>query len=179
MTSEKAESSIEIRLKELYQLSKSGDQKAYKDFLLASSEVINRFLKFIDKGGKLNSQLDDLHQEILYKIHSKKHTYREDRPIVPWIHAIIRYAYIDQYRKLQGNPEVESVHDVREVEKEDTDGLNEILDLLTQDQRNLIQAISLDGKTFSEVAKEMNIRESTLRVRFHRLINELKARNIS
>lgn len=178
MTSVHAESSVEIRLKELYQLSKNGDQKAYRDFLLASSDVVARFLKFIDRGGKLNSQLDDLRQEILYKIHSKKHTYREDKPILPWIHAIIRYAYIDQYRKLESAPEIESVPDVREVEKEEIEGLDEILDLLTPEQRNLIQAISIEGKSFSEVAKEMHIREATLRVRFHRLINELKARII-
>lgn len=179
MKREKAESSVELKLRELYHHSKSGDQKAYREFLLAASQVIQRFLLFIDRGGKLNSQLDDLRQEVLYKIHSKKHTYREDRPILPWIHAIIRYAYIDQYRKMESTLDIESVPEIREVQKEETEGLEEILDLLTPEQRNLIQAISIDGKTFSEVAKEMNIRESALRVRFHRLINELKARMIS
>lgn len=178
MTTEKAESSIELKVKELYQLSKSGDQKAYRDFLFATSEVIQRFLVFIDRGGKLNSQLDDLRQDILYKIHSKKHTYREDRPILPWIHAIIRYAYIDQYRKMESTVDIESVPEIREVQKEETEGLEAILDLLTPEQRELIQAISIEGKSFSEVAKEMNIRESALRVRFHRLINELKARMV-
>lgn len=176
MHDRKSENPIEMRLKELYRLSKSGDQKAYLEFLQICSEVTKRFLLFIDRGGKLKDQHDDLSQDILFKIHSKKHTYREDKPILPWIHAVIRYAYIDQYRKLNLTKEIEAKPEIREIEKEEVVGLSEILDLLTPEQSELIQAISIEGKSFSEVAKNMKMKESTLRVRFHRMINELKAR---
>lgn len=166
----------EVKLKELYLLSRTGDQEAYRQFLELCSDVTGKFLSYISRGQNLKNQIDDVRQEVLYKIHTKKHTYREEHPILPWIHAVIRYTYIDYYRKQGRLKEVEAVPEMRDVEKEEVDGVYEILDLLTPEQRQLIEAISIEGKTFAEVAREMNTKEGTLRVRYHRLINELKAR---
>lgn len=176
MEQKSSQSDTEVRLRSLYMEVKNGDQKAYREFLETCGLVTRRFLAFIDRAGTLKDQWDDLSQEVLSKIHLKKHTYREELPILPWIHSVIRYTYIDHYRKLKRTSEIEAIPEIREVEAPETEGIAEIFDLLTPDQRHLIQSISIEGKSFAELSKELSVREATLRVRYHRLINQLKAR---
>ncbi len=168
----------EEKLRELFLLSRYGNAQAYREFLELCSGVTQRFLSYIGRGKNLEGQLDDIRQEVLWKIHNKKQTYREDHPILPWIHAIIRYTYIDHFRKQGRLPELETHPDILAPEKEAVAGLEEILDLLKPEERGLVEAIAVQGKTFAELAKELNTKEGTLRVRYHRLINELKARMI-
>ncbi len=37
-------------------------------------------------------------QETLLAIHQKRHTWREDMPVRPWLYAIVRYKVVDAFR---------------------------------------------------------------------------------
>ncbi len=43
--------------------------------------------------------MEDLVQEILLAVHSKRHTWRPGEPVAPWLFAIARYKAIDAYRR--------------------------------------------------------------------------------
>src|SRR3546814_18114776 len=42
---------------------------------------------------------EDIVQETLLAIHMKRHTWRDDAPVTPWLYAIARYKLIDAFRR--------------------------------------------------------------------------------
>ncbi len=169
-------SELESKLQALYLLAQQGDQVAYQEFLEGSSDAVKKLLSFLNRSRKFDSSLDDLLQEVLLKIHTKKHTYIPGRPILPWIHAITRYTYIDLYRKQKAGPEMTEIpEDLAIAESSETD-LTEVWDFLTPEQREIITAVKIEGRPYAEVAKEYKIRESALKVRVHRLLQDIRSR---
>ncbi len=46
------------------------------------------------------SDAEDVVQEVLIAIHSKRHTWDEARPFLPWVGAVVRYKALDAVRRL-------------------------------------------------------------------------------
>ena len=43
-------------------------------------------------------ECEDIVQETLLAIHQKRHTWREDMAVRPWLYAIVRYKVVDAFR---------------------------------------------------------------------------------
>ncbi len=173
----KKNSEMEQKLRLLFQLSMTGDAFAYENFLMLVTAIVRRNLAFLG-GAKLSrEQLEELQQEVVLSIHQKKQTYSLDRPLLPWIYAIARYRYIDDYRQKKRLPAtVEWLDDLHVEEEESSEGIDyeEILGLLTPQQRELFVRIKIEGQTYVQTAEALELSVPAVKVGVHRIMKVLK-----
>jgi RNA polymerase sigma-70 factor (ECF subfamily) len=156
-----------------------GDEKAYAEFLRRAACLVRGFARRkIVRGG---IDPEDIVQETLLAIHVKRHTWRDDGSVLPWVYAIARYKLVDAFRR-QGRrveieideiaetfaqPEPETVSD-REVSR--------ALSTLTPGQRSVVAAVTVDGLSIGETAEDLGISEGAVRVALHRGLTALAKR---
>jgi RNA polymerase sigma factor (sigma-70 family) len=159
----------------------SGDQEAYRDFLKSMANFLRPLVA--SYGARLGLGRDDTEdalQEILLAIHLKKHTWNKDRPIAPWVIAIARHKLIDARRRTK-NVTVVPIEDVAEtfpaaaVDVLAAEDLDRLIMQLNDRQQDLVRSLSLQGRSFKEVAHRLEMNEGTVRVALHRAINALSA----
>ncbi|RVA43452.1 sigma factor, partial [Mesorhizobium sp. M7A.F.Ca.CA.004.11.1.1] len=87
----------EAELSRLMRAAIAGDERAYADFLHRIAALVRGFARRkIVQGGV---DPEDVVQETLLAIHVKRHTWRQDAPVLPWIYAIARFKVIDAFRR--------------------------------------------------------------------------------
>src|SRR5690606_13877767 len=96
-------------------------------------------------------EAEDIVQETLIAIHLKRHTWKETEPLGPWIRAIARHKFIDALRR-RGRRIHLPLEDFEDtLPAEDTAptharrDLERHLERLSPRQRDVVQAIALDG----------------------------------
>lgn len=172
---------FETRLRQLYLESMKGDKASYENFLELSSVLIKRYLTRLG-GVHVDSQtVEDLLQEVLISLHEKRHTYQSDKPLLPWIYAIARYRFIDHYRAKKRRPGMVALDTDVEARlvsqnEEPQQNIEEVLELLTGKQRDMLMLIKIEGKSYAETAKELSMNVSALKVAVHRIVKTLKGK---
>ena len=152
-----------------------GDEAAYAQFLRQAADLARRMVR-----GRLaasfSASLEDVVQETLLAVHLKRHTWRSDGPIVPWLAAIARHKAIDACRRRGLRLEL-PIEDFAEVlagpeetggAMEETQQIEAALGSLSGGQRRVVQSIACDGCSISETARALNMKETAVRVAFHR-----------
>lgn len=167
-------SAVEENLKHLYLESMSGDREKYERFLTMLSSVVKKYLLFLSKNGLSADLLDDLHQEVLLSIHEKKHTYRIDKPILPWVYAITRHRFIDFYRSMKRTPDLVEFHDIALEEELNKISLEEILAFLTQEQQEMLVMVKIEGESYEDAARKLHSTPENLKVKIHRLLKSIR-----
>ena len=82
-----------------------GDERAYAEFLRRAACLVRGFARRkIVRGG---IDPEDIVQETLLAIHLKRHTWRDDGSVLPWLYAIARYKLIDAFRRQGRRVEIE------------------------------------------------------------------------
>jgi RNA polymerase sigma-70 factor (ECF subfamily) len=160
----------DIELAGLLRMGLDGDEKAYAAFLSRVARMVRGFVR-----GKIDHGADpeDVVQETLLAIHLKRHTWRPDGAVLPWVFAIARYKLIDAFRKRGRRLEVD-IADFADVlaepehEKATPRDVERALGQLPSGQRQVVTAISVDGHSISETAKALNMNETAVRVALHR-----------
>src|SRR3974390_1512393 len=77
----------------------AGDAAAYRALLTALSAHLRAYYKGrLARIGRSAGAAEDLTQEALMAIHTRRHTYDPAEPLTPWLHAIARYKLIDHLR---------------------------------------------------------------------------------
>src|SRR5207253_10706291 len=86
----------EVRLKALMSAALGGDAQAYRQLLVE----VGADLRAYDVR-RLTGQADveDLVQETLIAMHTRRSTYDVSQPLTSWLHAIARYKLIDHFRR--------------------------------------------------------------------------------
>lgn len=160
----------------------AGDERAYKRLLEALAPALravvrNGYARF----GANPAELEDVVQETLLAIHLKRQTWNPGEPLGPWIRAIARNKLIDALRRrgrritvdiddfvdLIAAPEPEPTLDGRDADR--------LLSVLSDRQREVVRAISIEGASTSETARRFNISEGAVRVALHRGLSALAA----
>jgi RNA polymerase sigma-70 factor (ECF subfamily) len=157
-----------------------GDEGAYKrllsDLSRALRSTVRRGFSGVTAGA---NEVEDVVQEVLLAIHLKRHTWDQSKPIGPWIMAIARNKMIDDLRRkgrrtevpidgmleileAGGHEDAIHAHDVRIV-----------LNGLKGRNREIVQAISIDGHTAQDVAERLGMTEVAVRVSLHRSLKAL------
>ena len=125
--------------------------------------------------------IDDLIQETLIAVHTRRATYDRDRLFSGWLFAIARYKMIDHFRRGGRTCPIEGLEDILVAEGfEDSSNarmdVDRLLDELPTKQALAIRATRLDGLSTSEAAARANIGESDIKVSVHRGLKALAAR---
>ena len=161
----------EAELSRLMRAAIAGDERAYADFLHRIAALVRGFVRRnIVQGGV---DPEDVVQETLLAIHVKRHTWRQDAAVLPWIYAIARFKLIDAFRRRGRRIEID-VDDIAETFAEpETEtvserDINRALDGLPPAQRSVVSAISVDGRSIGETAAKLGVSETAVRVSLHR-----------
>ena len=81
---------------------RSGDRTRYELFLREFSESLRRIITHQLNGFGLNAvETEDVVQEVLIAVHSKRSQWDEKRPLIPWLNAITRYKVVDTSRRFR------------------------------------------------------------------------------
>src|SRR3546814_19762831 len=74
-----------------------GDDRAYAEFLDRAARLVRRFARRKVVCGGIDPE--DIVQETLLAVHMKRHTWRDDAPVTPWLFAIARHKPLDAFRR--------------------------------------------------------------------------------
>jgi len=84
-------------LEDLMRAANRGDTVAYHRLLTAITPVLRRVVRA--RGSALGPEgCEDVLQEVLLAIHTKRHTWNADAPLRPWLYAIARHKVVDAFR---------------------------------------------------------------------------------
>jgi RNA polymerase sigma-70 factor (ECF subfamily) len=171
-------SGAEARLKTLMLAALAGDAAAYRSLLKALSPHLRAYY-----ARRLSQAADaeDLVQETLIAIHTRRATYDAAQPFTAWLHAIARYKLIDHYRrsKLRRTLPLEEADAV--FAQEDHDAANaardveRLLQQLPEARRKLVRAVKIEGLSTAEAAERTGMSESAVKVGVHRGLKKLAA----
>lgn len=91
---------FEEELAVLMRAAVAGDEAAYGTFLMAvTSSIRAAARRNLARFGLGPTEAEDVVQDTLLTIHLKRQTWDGDRPISPWISAIVRNKFIDLMRR--------------------------------------------------------------------------------
>lgn len=174
-------------LSALMKKSLDGDTESYRLFLqkvktLMVPFIANTLSKF---GLSYAGGHDDVLQEILMGIHSKRSTFDKDHYVLPWMYAIAKYKTIDYLRKNKNLFRSETIDDsMDEIEAFSLKGSNGELEAgldvetlcrsLPEKQRELLLLVKVQGLSINEAAQQTGYSVSDIKVTIHRAIKELK-----
>ena len=156
-----------------------GDEKAYAKFLRRAACLVRGFARRKIVQGGIDPE--DVVQETLLAIHLKRHTWRDDGPVLPWVYAIARYKLIDAFRR-QGRRveiEIDAIADTFAQPEPETVSDREIsraLATLAPGQRSVVAAVTVGGHSISETARNLGISEGAVRVALHRGLTAIAKR---
>ena len=173
----------EAELKSLMRAGLQGDAAAYRVLLSRLSANLRAYYKGrLARIGRTATEAEDLTQEALMAIHTRRHTYDPSAPLLPWVHAIARYKLIDhlrQTRALMSDLPIEDAEDL--VAQDDHAAIESAYDVkgmlnqLPDKMRRTIQLMKLEGLSVAEVASRCNMSESDVKVSVHRGMKALMA----
>lgn len=160
-------------LEDLLRAANRGDQRAYERFLGQVTPVIRGVAR--SRGGGMGADAcEDIVQETLLAIHQKRHTWREDRPVRPWLYAIVRYKVVDAFRA-RGRRVHVPIDDFAEVlpaeQAEDPTqrrDVERVISALDERSARIVRAIGLEGASIAETSAALGMTETAVRVALHR-----------
>lgn len=173
----------ETELRALMIASLTGDAEAHRALLAALSGHLRGFYKGrLARAGRRPEETEDLVQEALMAVHTKRHTYDPGEPLTPWVYAIARYKLIDHLRQTKSAmadiPMEDAgeliAHDDRSASESNLD-LGKLLSKLPAKNRLAIQYVKLQGLSVAEAAARCKVSEAAIKVNVHRGIKALSA----
>jgi RNA polymerase sigma-70 factor, ECF subfamily len=169
----------ETELARLMRAAIAGDERAYTEFLRRAACLVRGFAgRKVVQGG---IDPEDIVQETLLAIHIKRHTWRDDAPVTPWLYAIARYKLIDAFRRRGRRVEIgiaEIMETFAEPERETVSerDIGRVLETLAPGQRSVVAAVSVEGLSIRETAKSLGMTEMAVRVALHRGLTAIAQR---
>ena len=166
-------------LARLFRAAIAGDERAYGEFLRQTAGLVRLFaIQKVVRGG---IDPEDIVQDTLLAIHLKRHTWRVDEPVTPWILAIARYKIVDAFRRRGSRLEIDVGEIADSFAEPEPETLSErdigrALETLAPGQRSVVAAVSVDGRSIRETAKSLGMSETAVRVALHRGLTALSKR---
>jgi len=169
--------SSEGELKVLMIAALDGDGGAYRallgDLRLRLSAYFGRRLR------RDPDDVEDLVQDTLIAIHTRRATYDRDQGLTPWVYAIARYKLIDHYRRA-GRRVFVPLDDVGELRAADQSAAAEArrdvekaLASLPERTRALLRDLKIDELSVAETAARAGMSEGAVKVAAHRGLRAL------
>lgn len=164
----------EAQYRDLMLAGLGGDKAAYARLLAQLSGHLRAY--FARRNG---ADAEDLVQETLIAIHTKRATYDPALPFTAWVHGIARYKLIDAWRRDKRRLTV-ALEDAAELFAPDTEDalsarrdVEKLLATLPKAKRELVRAVKLEGRSIAEEASARGLSETAVKVTVHRAVRAL------
>ncbi len=172
-------STSDDQLRTLMGRSLNGDARAHEELLRSLTPILRSYF-----GRRLRDaacDVDDLVQESLIAIHSRRATYDLSRPLMPWAYSIARYKLMDHFRRSGASAlqvELDETHAAEEFEDGCTAGMDvdRLLARLSPKQQMAIRATKIEGESIADVAAASGLSEADVKVSVHRGLKSLAAK---
>lgn len=160
----------------------AGDKRAYAELLGALAPYVRNV---IIRSLSNQDAAEDIAQEVLISIHKSLASYSPERPFKPWLMAIVNFRRTDYLRKhyaqrqdktstIDDNPEYLAANVTNPTNAGELKDIESALDKLPMQQRRIFNMIKIQGFTAKEVANEMDMNESAVKVSAHRTMKRLQ-----
>jgi RNA polymerase sigma-70 factor, ECF subfamily len=167
----------EAHLRALVLKGLAGDSAAHRAFLTEAAALLRAYFRNRLRGAPEDAE--DLVQETLVALHTRRDSYDPNYPLTAWMYAIARYRLIDHLRRAKhrahasldglevgdSDPEYEASdarHDV-----------NVLLEQLPEKQRLAIRLVKLEEKSVREASTLTGLSESDIKISIHRGLKTL------
>lgn len=156
-----------------------GDAAAHAALLGLLVPMLRRFYRRRVRGG--DDDIEDLVQETLIAVHTRRASYDRGRPFTAWLFAIARYKMIDHFRRRRPTIPIEGLEGILAAEGFEDASLarldtQRLLGGLPAKQAGAIRHTKIDGLSVAEAAAKAGIGESDVKVSVHRGLKALAAR---
>lgn len=162
-------------LAQLMARAQAGDSLAYRTLLDECQRWLSRY--FARRIAPV--QVDDLVQDTLISVHTKRATFDPARPFLPWLAAIARYRWVDHLRKVYRADE--TLLDEQMASEAEEPGIiarisiENLLVQLPEAQQVAIRLVKIEGLSIAEAAERTGQSEPLVKVNIHRGIKKLSA----
>lgn len=157
----------------LMQSAQSGDRQAYNTLLTSLNGWLHAYFAVLARP----ADIDDLVQETLIAIHTKRHTYNPQYPFMPWLKTIARHKWIDRIRNLVRQAEVEIPDSLTLNAAVDAvtarQDVSKLLASLPDKQARVIRLVRIDGLSMEEAAQKSGQSVAAVKVNIHRGLKRL------
>jgi RNA polymerase sigma-70 factor, ECF subfamily len=167
----------EAHLRALMLKGLAGDHAAHRAFLTEAAGLLRAYFRNRLRGRAEDAE--DLVQETLIALHTRRDSYDPNYPLTAWMYAIARYRMIDHLRRAKhrnhaaldgleigdADPEYEASDARRDVAT--------LLDKLPEKQRTAIRMVKLEEKSVRETAEATGLSESDIKISIHRGLKTL------
>ncbi|MDX2277220.1 MAG: sigma-70 family RNA polymerase sigma factor [Hyphomonadaceae bacterium] len=167
----------EAQLRALLLQGLSGDEGAHRAFLTAAAAALRAYFRNRLRGRAEDAE--DLVQETLVALHTRRDSYDPAYPLTAWLYAIARYRLIDFLRRAKRRDHA-SLDDVElgeaDPEYEASDARRDVsalLERLPEKQRNAIRMVKLEEQSVRDAAIALGLSESDVKISIHRGLKTL------
>lgn len=170
----------ELRWAEWMRLAQGGSSEAYEMLLTDISPALE---SFISKRVFDRNSVEDIVQETLLGIHKARATFDPNKSFGAWMYAIARYKLTDFIRKksrqklkeIDGLP-IDLLNTGLEQTNEEhplIDTLQFALENLPDRQKHIVTKLKLEGHSIKEIALDLGMSESAVKVDAHRAYKKI------
>ncbi len=155
----------------------AGDAAAHRAFLTEAAGLLRGYFRNRLRGRPEDAE--DLVQETLVALHTRRDTYDPNYPLTAWLYAIARYRLIDFLRRAKHRTHAAlDGHDpgAADPEYEASDARRDVtalLEKLPEKQRTAIRLVKLEEKSVREAAEQTGLSESDIKISIHRGLKTL------
>lgn len=173
-------SSDEHRLKSLFVRGLDGDEVAYREFLSGLSALLCGYVRHqLARLNRADVDYEDVVQEALIAIHTRRHTYDRTVPLTAWAHAIARYKLIDVLRAAAHPGQHLSLDEIGEIAVDDGARMQAVFDMrklvatLPVRLRISLQSTKIEGYSVAETAAKTGMSKPSVKVNVYRALRIL------
>jgi RNA polymerase sigma-70 factor, ECF subfamily len=163
----------ESGLEELMARYTDGDPRAFDEVF---RRVSPRLFRYLVRLTRQPDRAEDLVQVTFAKVHRARSAYLRGAPVLPWVFAIGRRAFLDDVRRRKSRHEdlshdgrlPEPISEVRGVSQDVAEALEAALSNLPPQYAETIELLKLSGLSVRDVAEVLGVSESAVKLRAHR-----------
>jgi RNA polymerase sigma-70 factor (ECF subfamily) len=169
----------EAQLRELMLRGLEGNAAAHGQLLTQLAQLLRKFYQ--RRLSYDHAEVEDLVQETLLAIHTRRSTYDPQQAFTAWAYAVARYKLIDYLRRqrLRVTVDIDDYVDFFGVEATDAeDAARDVSDLLAGlpvAQRTAIELTRIEGLSVEEAAARSGQSVSGIKVGVHRGLKKLSS----
>jgi len=171
----------EVELRTLLTEGLLGRSADYRRFLECLGPHLRAYYRNkLSRSGRGDTEAEDLVQETLMAVHTRRHTYDVTQPVTPWVYAIARYKLIDHLRRTRPGTADVPVEDAGELmaaddhtATESTLDVERLLARLPAKARLAIRSMKVEGLSAAEAAERAGMSETAVKVSVHRGLKAL------